>query len=156
MSRLFDRLTVRPWRAQDIVEMSAIEQRAYPYPWSEGILRDCLHAGHLGWVASSRGEIISYAIVQSVLDEAHLLNLCTAPEWQGQGIGRGMLHYIMQHCAAGDMTRMLLEVRTSNTPAIALYVSSGFSQDGVRKGYYPASGGREDALLMSCKLHSGN
>ena len=91
----------------------------------------------------------AYAVVQAVLDEAHLLKVCAAPAWQGQGVGRGMLQSVMQQCLERDMTRMLLEVRASNIPALGLYRSLGFQQDGVRKGYYPASGGREDAVLMS-------
>ncbi len=146
---LFSSLKLREWREDDIAPMAEIEQQAYPYPWSAGILRDCLHAGHLGWTAWSRGELVAYSVVQAVLDEAHLLNLCTAPAWQGQGVGRGMLSWVMQQCAAREMQRMLLEVRASNTPALGLYRALGFEQDGVRKGYYPATGGREDAVLMS-------
>ena len=149
---LFSQLAIRPWRQDDLADMADIEQQAYPYPWSAGILHDCFHAGHWGWVAKYRGELAAYSVVQAVLDEAHLLNLCTAPNWQGQGIGRGMLAAVMQQCAAREMQRILLEVRASNTPALSLYRSMGFTQDGVRKGYYPASGGREDAILMSRKL----
>jgi ribosomal-protein-alanine N-acetyltransferase len=146
---LFSRLKLREWQASDIAPMAEIEQQAYPYPWSASILHDCLEAGHWGWVASSRGEIAAYTLVQQVLDEAHLLNVCTAPSWQGQGVGRGMLQWVMQQCQEREMTRMLLEVRASNAPALGLYRALGFAQDGLRKGYYPASGGREDAVLMS-------
>lgn len=148
----FSRLKLREWQASDIAPMAEIEREAYPYPWSASILHDCLKAGHWGWVASSRGEIAAYAVVQQVLDEAHLLNVCTAPSWQGQGMGRGMLQWVMQQCLAREMTRMLLEVRASNTPALGLYRALGFQQDGLRKGYYPATGGREDAVLMSRAL----
>jgi len=149
---LFSSLKLREWQAADIAPLADIEQQAYPYPWSASILRDCLEAGHWGWVASSRGEIAAYAVVQSVLEEAHLLNVCAAPSWQGQGVGRGMLQAVMQQCLERDMSRMLLEVRASNIPALGLYRCLGFQQDGVRKGYYPASGGREDAVLMSRAL----
>ncbi len=148
----FSQLKLRAWREDDIAPMAEIEQEAYPFPWSEVIMRDCFHAGHWGWTAWSRSELAAYAVVQAVLDEAHLLNLCTAPVWQGQGVGRGMLHWVIQQCAAHDMQRILLEVRASNTPALGLYRSLGFEQDGLRKGYYPASPGREDAVLMSRAL----
>ncbi|MEW5838293.1 MAG: ribosomal protein S18-alanine N-acetyltransferase [Pseudomonadota bacterium] len=149
---LFAQLKLRAWNESDIAAMALIEQEAYPYPWSAGIMRDCFLAGHWGWTAWSRGELAAYGVVQAVLDEAHLLNLCTAPSWQGQGIGRGILSFVMQQCAQREMQRMLLEVRASNTPALGLYRALGFVQDGVRKGYYPASGGREDAVLMSRSL----
>lgn len=153
MSSAFQTLRLRPWRPTDIGPIAAIEQQAYPYPWPEGVLRDCLVAGHLGWVAAGQGgALAAYAIVQPVIDEAHLLNLCTAPDWQGQGVGRGMLRAVMAACRELGMARMLLEVRASNLPALRLYRGEGFAQDGVRKGYYPASGGREDAILMSRPL----
>ena len=145
----FAQLKLRLWREDDIALMAEVEQEAYPYPWSAAILRDCFHAGHWGWTAWLRGELAAYAVVQAVLDEAHLLNVCTAPAWQGQGVGRGMLQVVMQQCLEREMARMLLEVRASNTPALGLYRSLGFQPEGVRKGYYPASGGREDAVLMS-------
>ena len=148
----FSSLKLRAWNEDDITAMAAIEQEAYPFPWSAGIMRDCFLAGHWGWTAKLRGELVAYGVVQAVLDEAHLLNICTAPGWQGQGIGRGMLTWVMQQCAAREMQRMLLEVRISNAPALGLYRALGFQQDGVRKGYYPASGGREDAVLMSRAL----
>lgn len=151
MSR-FEALKIRAWRAQDLVQMAEIEERAYPFPWPESVLNDCHAAGHLGWVAWDRGMIVAYAVVLPVVDEAHLLNICTAPDWQGQGIGRGMLRWIMSACVEQGLVRMLLEVRASNLPAIKLYRAEGFAEDGVRKGYYPASGGREDAILMSRSL----
>lgn len=153
MSR-FEALKLRSWRVQDLAQIAEIEQQAYPFPWSESVLHDCHAAGHLGWVAWDRGVIAAYAVVLSVVDEAHLLNICTAPEWQGQGVGRGMLRWVMSACAERGMARMLLEVRASNLPAIGLYRAEGFAEDGVRKGYYPASGGREDAMLMSRSLAS--
>ncbi|TQV62729.1 MAG: ribosomal-protein-alanine N-acetyltransferase [Halothiobacillaceae bacterium] len=149
---ILDTLRVRPWRAEDITLLAEVEQRAYPYPWPEGVMHDCHAAGQLGWVAWDRGDVVAYAVVLPVLDEAHLLNLCTSPDWQGQGVGRGMLRRVMSACAGQGMARMLLEVRASNLPAIGLYRSEGFAEDGVRKGYYPASGGREDAILMSRPL----
>lgn len=153
MSAVFETLRIRSWRLPDIGLIAAIEQQAYPFPWPEGVLLDCFEAGHHGWVAAGRGgRVAAYAIVQTVLDEAHLLNICTAPDWQGQGVGRGMLRWVMSACRELGMERMLLEVRASNLPALHLYRTEGFVEDGVRKGYYPASGGREDAILMSRKL----
>lgn len=153
MSSAFETLRVRPWRLPDIGLIAAIERQAYPFPWPEGVLLDCFKAGHHGWVAAGQGgRVAAYAIIQPVLDEAHLLNLCTAPEWQGQGVGRGLLRWVMSACRERGMERMLLEVRASNMPALGLYRAEGFVEDGVRKGYYPASGGREDAILMSRSL----
>ncbi|MEO1752152.1 ribosomal protein S18-alanine N-acetyltransferase [Thiofaba sp. EF100] len=155
MSSAFETLRIRPWRASDIGPIAAIERQAYPFPWPEGVLLDCFEAGHHGWVAGERGgRVAAYAIVQPIIDEAHLLNICTAPDWQGQGVGRGMLRWVMSACRELGMQRMLLEVRASNLPALHLYRSEGFTEDGVRKGYYPASGGREDAILMSRFLNA--
>jgi ribosomal-protein-alanine N-acetyltransferase len=133
----------------DLPEVDAIEQRAYPFPWTLGNLRDSLDAGHLFVGLSSAGELVAYAILMSVIDEAHLLNLTVAPEHQGLGWGGDMLRECLRLAAADLQARsILLEVRPSNAPALALYHRAGFRPVGRRRAYYPARAGREDALVL--------
>ncbi|HWT27911.1 MAG TPA: ribosomal protein S18-alanine N-acetyltransferase, partial [Methylophilaceae bacterium] len=87
-----------------------------------------------------------------VLDEAHLLNLSIAHTHQGRGLGRALLEYMMQISRGHGAANIFLEVRPSNTPAIRLYEQVGFSEMAVRRGYYPAAHGREDAILMGMAL----
>ena len=126
-----------------------IERRAYPFPWSEGIFRDCLKAGYSGWVLTEEpGLVVGYALMSMAVDEAHVLNLCIDPDYQQQGLGRMLLDHMIRLARAANATIVLLEVRRSNKAAIHLYESHGFQRLGLRKGYYPAAAGREDALVL--------
>jgi ribosomal-protein-alanine N-acetyltransferase len=85
-------------------------------------------------------------------DEAHILNLCTAPHRQGHGHGRRLLRALLQQARSRGAHRLFLEVRPSNPQAVALYMGEGFSEIGRRPRYYPAHHGREDAIVMAKEL----
>ena len=87
-----------------------------------------------------------------VLDEAHLLNLSVAKPHQGRGLGRMLLAHMIAKAKSYGANNMFLEVRPSNKNAIALYEKVGFNEMAVRRNYYPATGGREDAILMGMAL----
>src|SRR5688572_21719255 len=74
---------LRAMREADLPAVMAIEQRAYVFPWTQGVFRDCLLAHHPSWVLIEDGHIVGYAVLSVAVDEAHVLNLCTAPEAQG-------------------------------------------------------------------------
>ncbi len=143
---------LRPMREDDLDAVIAIEQRAYPFPWTRGILRDCLRADYPAWVLIEREKIIGYGVLSIAADEAHILNICTAPEAQGRGHGRRLLRSLLQIARGRGVRRMFLEVRPSNPHAIALYHDEGFNEIGRRPRYYPAKDGREDALVMAMEL----
>ena len=143
---------LRPMREADLDEVMRIEVRAYPFPWTRGIFRDCLHAGYPMWVQERCGVIVGYGVLSIAADEAHVLNLCTAPECEGQGLGRKMLQSLLRIARGNGAQRVFLEVRPSNTSAIALYHSEGFNEIGRRPRYYPTATGREDALVMAMAL----
>ena len=143
---------LRAMREVDLPAVMAIEQRAYAFPWTQGVFRDCLLANHPAWVLVEDGHVIGYAVLSVAADEAHVLNLCTAPEVQGRGHGRRLLRALLQLARGRGAQRMFLEVRPSNGPAIALYHDEGFNEIGRRPRYYPARDGREDALVMALEL----
>ncbi|MAL04108.1 MAG: ribosomal-protein-alanine N-acetyltransferase [Arenimonas sp.] len=136
----------------DVEAVSAIEKRAYPFPWSPGIFRDCLRAGHHCWVLESPPVLLGYGVLSAAAGEAHLLNLCIAPEHQGHGHGRRLLARMMDLARWNRAAQVFLEVRPSNPKAIALYRDYGFNEIGLRPNYYPASKGREDAIVMAMEL----
>lgn len=144
--------SLRPMREDDLDTVIAIEQRAYPFPWTRGILRDCLRADYPAWVLLQHNAIIGYGVLSIAADEAHILNICTAPEAQGRGHGRRLLRALLQIARGRGVRRMFLEVRPSNPHAIALYHDEGFNEIGRRPRYYPARDGREDALVMAMEL----
>ncbi|MCF8186008.1 MAG: ribosomal protein S18-alanine N-acetyltransferase [Sulfuritalea sp.] len=136
----------------DLDAIMAIEPYIYPYPWTRGNFSDSLNSGYSAWVLLRNEVIIGYALVMMVLDEAHLLNLSIAKDHQKQGLGRVLLEHMIDIAKNNQAANMFLEVRPSNISAIALYENMGFNEMAIRRGYYPAKNGREDAVLMGLAL----
>jgi ribosomal-protein-alanine N-acetyltransferase len=143
---------LRPMAEADLPRIHRIELASYEYPWSLGNFADSLNAGYSMWVREAEGEIIGYYALMAAAGEAHLLNLTIAPIWRRHGLGRDLLEHSLACACDHRAASLFLEVRISNTPAIALYHSSGFADLAVRRGYYPARNGREDALIMKKAL----
>ncbi len=142
----------RPMQMDDLESIMAIEPQIYPYPWTRGNFSDSLSSGYSAWVLMLNDQIIGYSLMMLVLDEAHLLNLSVAKPYQKQGLGRMLLEHMVSIAKSNQMANMFLEVRPSNISAIALYENMGFNEMAVRRGYYPAANGREDAVLMGLAL----
>ncbi len=143
-------IEVRSMHYQDLTSVVAVEEKAYPLPWTLGIFRDCLRVGYKAWVVALDNEIIGYGIVMLSSGEAHILNICIDPAYQKKGLGRYLLRFMLKKSNQTDIDMVLLEVRRSNTAAQQLYQSEGFHELGVRKGYYPAENhGREDAIILA-------
>ena len=136
----------------DLDAVMAIEPTIYSHPWTRGNFSDSLNSGYSAWVLLSNQAVIGYALLMMVLDEAHLLNLSVAKQYQKQGLGRYLLEHILKVAKQYKASNLFLEVRPSNISAIALYEKLGFSEMAVRRGYYPAHNGREDAVLMGLAL----
>ena len=103
-------------------------------------------------VAQAAGEVRGFLAYQQVLDLATLLDVAVLPDYQGRGLAAALMQAGLAAMRAGGAQRCELEVRASNHRAIALYLACHFVEDGVRTGYYAASEGRENALLMSANL----
>jgi ribosomal-protein-alanine N-acetyltransferase len=145
-------ICIRPMTEADISEVFAIERASYEFPWSEGIFRDCLRVGYVCRVLTLESQRIGYGVMSVGAGEAHVLNLCVADAYRCRGLGRRMLGYLLERGAAAGMSEAFLEVRPSNTAAIRLYQAIGFEQVGMRRGYYQAVGGREDAAVLRLTL----
>ncbi|PNS09244.1 rimI: ribosomal-protein-alanine acetyltransferase [Lysobacter silvestris] len=145
---------LRPIRESDLDAVMAVEERGYPHPWSRAVFRDCLRAGYSAWMLEDGvGEVLGYGVLSHALDECHLLNLCVDPRVQSRGVGRSLLMSLLQLARARGARQMFLEVRPSNTRAVALYHDIGFNEIGRRPRYYPAANGqREDAIVMAMEL----
>ncbi len=143
---------VRPMTEADLVTVMAIERAAYEFPWTEGIFRDCLRVGYCCWVLEEAGAVRGYGIMSVGAGEAHLLNLCIAPEVQRRGLGRRLLRHLLALARYHGASTVLLEVRKSNRRALRLYRGMGFREIGLRRDYYPAAQGREDALVLARRL----
>lgn len=141
-----------PMSARDIDEVMMIEDAVYPFPWTRGNFADSLVAGYSAWVCRIGGELVGYTVVMMAVDEAHLLNISVDRRRQGMGFGARLLRHAMSVARSLGGRRMLLEVRPSNERALELYRHFGFVRVGLRKAYYPATVGREDALVLTHAL----
>jgi len=141
-------VTIRPMRVTDVAEVVAIERSSYQFPWSEGIFRDCLRVGYVCRVVTLSRQVVAYGVMSFGAGEAHILNLCVEQAHRCRGVGRQLLGALIERASAASMSEAFLEVRPSNTAAIRLYLALGFEQVGMRRGYYQAAGGREDAAVL--------
>ncbi|MEN9502125.1 MAG: ribosomal protein S18-alanine N-acetyltransferase [Pseudomonadota bacterium] len=152
LTTIADLLPLRPMTLVDLDTVMVIEERAYPFPWTRRNFQDCLKQGYLCQVYEQDDKIMAYAVVMLVLDEMHLLNICVDPSLQGQRFGSRLLRTMEHHAAVRQAQTCFLEVRQSNFAAIRLYLNAGFNEVGLRKAYYPAKLGREDAIVMAKTL----
>ena len=143
---------VRPMLGSDLEAVLAVEQRAYPFPWSLGIFRDCVRVGYTCRVLEIDFLLAGYGVLSIGAGEAHLLNLCVREEFRARGLGRRLLEELLDSAREQGARVCFLEVRPANTGAIRLYQVMGFQQIGVRRGYSQADNGREDALVMRLGL----
>ena len=142
----------RPMQEADLGAVMQIEPTVYSHPWTRGNFNDSLKSRHQAWVLTQQHEIVGYALMMMVLDEAQLLNFSVAKPYQKQGLGRMLLTHMTDRAREFHALNMFLEVRVSNVAAITLYEDIGFVEMSVRRGYYPAAKGREDAVLMGLAL----
>jgi ribosomal-protein-alanine acetyltransferase len=146
---------MREMTLADVDAALDIERSVQAYPWTRGNFIDSLNCGYVCRVNERGGEIVGYAMLRPVMDEAELLNIGVAAGHQRKGVGCLMLREMLEVARNRNMRRVFLEVRPSNTAALALYRSTGFAEIGVRRGYYQNVGGNEDAITMACKLAGG-
>jgi [ribosomal protein S18]-alanine N-acetyltransferase len=142
----------RPMLATDIEAVMLVEKSAYEFPWTKGIFADCLRVGYDCIIASEADNIIGHAVLSVAADESHILNLTVDREHQGKGIGKQLLQHLIDIARIKSAEVVLLEARPSNKTAIHIYESAGFNEIGCRKAYYPAPGGKEDALIFALQL----
>lgn len=139
-------------REQELDEVISIEDAIYTHPWTRGNFVDSLRAGYQCCVLRQGSELIGYFVLMVAAGEAHLLNLSIAAPRQRAGYGSLLLKEAADHARSLGARSLFLEVRPSNRGAQALYTRFGFKKIAVRRAYYPASEGREDALVLTLQL----
>ncbi|WP_299004996.1 ribosomal protein S18-alanine N-acetyltransferase [uncultured Shewanella sp.] len=145
----------------DVSEMASIAQLAHSHPMSESTIKSCF--GHLYRVSGIYSDevLAGFAIVHQIFEEASLMDICIAPQYQGKGLGKALLTFVIEDVKAHKANKVFLEVRASSKGAQQLYLNCGFKQTGIRKGYYKTSiienndqqvSGVEDAVLMELAI----
>src|SRR3954463_5140635 len=147
---------IRPMIELDLPEVAAVEQLSYAFPWSENIFRDCLRVGYTCRALDLAGQIIGYGVMSVGAGEAHILNVCVRDQFRSLGFGRRLLEHLLERATGAGVAEAFLEVRPSNLAAIRLYQRLGFEQIGIRRGYYQAADGREDAIVLKKGLAAIN
>jgi ribosomal-protein-alanine N-acetyltransferase len=137
-------------RRLDLVDLSAIEaieQRAYPTPWSRSMFASELAKPTSICLGAFEGpELVGYVINSRYVDAWHVMNVAVEPEHRGRGIATALLERLFEVTRDDERRGYTLEVRVSNDHAIGLYEKLGFERRGIRRGYYTDN--REDALIM--------
>lgn len=148
-------LAIERMMVTDITEVSELESKVFPDPWSaDSFLAELDRRADIGYpiVLREEGELVGYAIVWFIVDEVHIGNIAVHPDRQRQGLGSLLLTHILSEGRRRSMVQATLEVRPSNEKARALYESFGFEQFSVRKRYY--SDDHEDAWVLKHVLTS--
>jgi [ribosomal protein S18]-alanine N-acetyltransferase len=146
-----------PMTVKHLDALMPIEAAAYEFPWSRGNFVDSLASGYpASLLLDASGSMLGYFVAMVGVDEWHLLNITVAPHHQSRGHGRFLLDHVVSLSRQGGAGQLWLEVRRSNARARAIYARYGFTEIGVRRGYYPAAypatQGREDAVVMRLPL----
>lgn len=143
---------ISPLTAHDLPAAFAIEKASHAFPWRESTFNSNQDERYLNLKLTRDDALVAFAITQVVLDEATLFNIAVHPTYQRQGHGRRLLEQLIETLEARGITTLWLEVRASNANAIALYEQLGFNEVSLRRNYYPAANGREDAVIMALPL----
>ena len=143
---------ITPMLEADLPELMQVEDRIYEFPWSAGNFRDSIRAGYGCWVYRSEGAFVGYCVFMVAAGEAHLLNISIAEAYQRKGYGARLLREILTAARGQGAALIFLEVRPSNEAGLRLYERFGFRRVGLRRGYYTANSGREDALVLALDL----
>ena len=138
-------VAIRPMTRDDLAAVVPMEVEIYPQPWSEQVFRDELARNDRRYVVAEAGrEIVGYAGLMLVDEDAHVTTIAVRPEARSRGLGTRLMLEIVDAALAADARHLTLEVRLSNRPARELYQRFGLAPVGVRKNYYRD----EDALIM--------
>ena len=140
-------IELRRLQLSDLTTIEAIERAAYPTPWSRSMFAcELAKQTSIRLGAFDGTQLVGYLIVSRYVDAWHVMNVAVDPRRRRQGIASTLLLRLFELATEDDRRGYTLEVRVSNTGAIALYERLGFESRGVRRGYYTDN--REDALIM--------
>ena len=143
------RVELRSLQLRDLNAIERIERASYPTPWSRSMFASELAKPSsicLGAFDRESGALVGYLVISRYVDAWHVMNVAVAPDHRRRGIATTLLERLFELTAGRGRRGYTLEVRVSNTEAIALYEHLGFNARGVRRGYYTDN--REDALIM--------
>lgn len=141
-------IKIRPLIKEDIPYVAELEAACFSVPFTEKALNELfLNTSWHFFVATYNDTVVGYISFYCILDETEIVNVCVMPELRGKGIGRALTNCAIDFSRENNGSKVMLEVRKSNAPAIKLYESLGFIPVGVSKNHYKLP--TEDAILMN-------
>ena len=143
-------IKIVPMNADHLEELEKLERLGFSRPWSRKMLAEELEnqcAAFLVAQDGDTGKVVGYAGLLVVADEGYITNVAVFPEYRRRGVAAQLLSVFENFARGSHLAFLTLEVRPSNTAAIALYESFGFRQVGRRKNYYDLP--KEDALILT-------
>lgn len=147
------RVIIRMMTVEDIDAVYDIQKESFTIPWTKASLKQDIEQNKLAHyfvLQRDMGEIIGYASLWRVLDEANINNIAVSKKMQDKGYGQMLIRHMIAFARQNQLSKITLEVRRSNYKAIHVYEKFGFERVGVRKNYY--TDGNEDAILMDLNL----
>lgn len=138
---------IRPYRNGDAAAIAALEKECFSEPWSKQAVENSADEGIRFFVYEENGAIIGYIGLQTVLDEGYITNVAVSPDNRRKGIGKALLETLDSKAEELSLSFISLEVRESNTAAIALYNLCGYKNEGIRKRFY--TNPDENAIIMT-------
>lgn len=145
-------VTVRSMRLADVDAVVAIETETFGSPWQRETFADLIDRPtvELLVMESEADGVIGYAVLWCVLEQAELANVALTSSWRGRGLGRYLVGRVLEVARGRGVSKMFLEVRSSNERASEIYRDFGFTEVGLRRDYYDAP--KEDARIMMADL----
>ena len=141
-------IVIRPLIKEDIPAVATLDALCFSVPFTEKALNELfLNTSWHFFVATENDTVVGYISFYCILDETEIVNVCVMPELRGKGIGRALTNCAIDFSRENNGSKVMLEVRKSNAPAIKLYESLGFIPVGVSKNHYKLP--TEDAILMN-------
>lgn len=141
-------MTITDVKPHHIDEILAIEKLCFSLPWTRRDLENQMNSDNCIFLAAEdeTGKILGYIGLMHILDEGYISNVAVAPEYRRRGIADALINALIDRTKA-RLSFLTLEVRESNSPAIALYSKHGFKPVGIRRNYYDRP--KENAVLMT-------
>ena len=144
--------TYHPMHIGDLEYIYKLELESYSFPWTKEILRDCILYKYDSYSVFIDDTLVGYIISKISFPETHILNLTVDINYRNNGIGQALIELTINDARIRNSQDIILEVRSKNLNAQALYSKLGFEKIGIRKGYYDSENGREDAFVLRLKL----
>lgn len=147
-------MQIQNMKSSDVDSMMLIEQSCHTHPMSHKNMLSCFGGRYFSKGLYIDDSLVGFYMAEMAGPDFTLMDICISPQYQGKGYAKSLIENLIEEANNRNAESIFLEVRVSNISAIGLYEKCGFNEMGIRKDYYPAGNGREDAKLMGLVLFS--